>query len=490
MFQEAESDPQLSQEEFKKIEQHLRVQLVNEQYRHIALKDRALLILVAGIDGAGKGETINLLNEWMDPRHIHTIAFPEASREDRAYPDARRFWMRLPAKGEIGIVFGSRYTSLFKVAARKQPDLEKLEQEIRFVRRFESTLAANGVQILKLWFHLSRDAQQARLDELLANPSTAWQVDKLDLRAHKKFASIRRASQLILDGTDAPHTPWVVIPSADPKLRMVHTAQAVLESLKVGTIQVPVFHAPDHVPTRSAKVPRLEHLDYSAKLSKSDYETQVLVLQNRLAQLVRNKAFKKQALALVFEGSDAAGKGGAIRRVTRAIDARQFDVMPVAAPTPPEMSRPYLWRFWRNVPRRGRIAIFDRSWYGRVLVERVEKLITRAAWTRAYDEINDFEQQMVEKGTIVLKFWLAVTPAEQLKRFKERSHSPFKQFKITAEDWRNRRKAKAYTVAANEMFAHTHTAVAPWHVLPADDKHFARIEVLKAIVQALEDTQA
>ncbi len=489
MFQEAESDPQLSQEEFKKIEQHLRVQLVNEQYRHIALKDRALLILVAGIDGAGKGETINLLNEWMDPRHIHTIAFPEASREDRAYPDARRFWMRLPAKGEIGIVFGSRYTSLFKEAARKQPDLEKLEQEIRFVRRFESTLAANGVQILKLWFHLSRDAQQARIDELLTNPSTAWQVDKLDLRAHKKFASIRRASQLILDGTDAPHTPWVVIPSADPKLRMVHTAQAVLESLKVGTIKVPVFHAPDHVPTPAAKVPRLEHLDYSAKLSKSDYETQVLILQNRLAQLVRNKAFKKQALALVFEGSDAAGKGGAIRRVTRAIDARQFDVMPVAAPTPPEMSRPYLWRFWRNVPRRGRIAIFDRSWYGRVLVERVEKLITRAAWTRAYDEINDFEQQMVEKGTIVLKFWLAVTPAEQLKRFKERSHSPFKQFKITAEDWRNRRKAKAYAVAANEMFAHTHTAVAPWHVLPADDKHFARVEVLKAIVQALEDTQ-
>jgi AMP-polyphosphate phosphotransferase len=310
MFQEAEADPQLSQDEFKKIEQHLRIQLVNQQYRHIGLKDRALLILVAGIDGAGKGETINLLNEWMDPRHIHTIAFPEASREDRAYPDARRFWMKLPAKGEVGIVFGSRYTSLLKEAARKHPHLEKLEQEIRFVRRLESTLAANGVQILKLWFHLSRDAQQARIDDLLANPSTAWQVDKLALRAHKKFNSIRRASQLVLDGTDAPHTPWVVIPSADPKLRMVRTAQAVLESLKVGAIQVPVFHAPDSLPNRAAKVTLLEHLDYSAKLSKSDYETQILLWQNRLAQLVRDKAFKKRALALVFEGSDAAGKGG------------------------------------------------------------------------------------------------------------------------------------------------------------------------------------
>ena len=489
MFQEAEADPQLSQDEFKKIEQHLRIQLVNEQYRHIALKDRALLILVAGIDGAGKGETINLLNEWMDPRHIHTIAFPEASREDRAYPDARRFWMKLPAKGEIGIVFGSRYNSLFKEAARKHPNLEALEQDILFVKRFESTLAANGVQILKLWFHLSRDAQQARIDDLLANPSTAWQVDKLDLTAHKKFNSIRRASQLILAGTDAPHTPWVVIPSADPKLRMVRTAQAVLASLKVGAIKVPVFHEPDSVPATPPQVNWLEQLDHNATLSKSDYETQILLLQNRLAQLVRHKGFKKRALALVFEGADAAGKGGTIRRVTRAIDARDFDVMAVAAPTPSEMSRPYLWRFWCNLPRRGRIAIFDRSWYGRVLVERVEKLITRAAWTRAYDEINDFEQQMVEKGTIVLKFWLTVTPEEQLKRFKERTHSPFKQFKITEEDWRNRRKAKAYTVAANEMFTHTNTLRAPWHVLPANDKRYARVEVLKLIVKALEDAQ-
>jgi polyphosphate:AMP phosphotransferase len=357
------------------------------------------------------------------------------------------------------------------------------------VRRFESTLAANGVQILKLWFHLSRDAQQARIDDLLANPSTAWQVDKLDLRAHKKFNSIRRASQLILDGTDAPHSPWVVIPSADPKLRMVRTAQAVLTSLKAGAIRVPIFHEPGSVPTSAARVNVLEHLDHNAKLSKSDYDTQILALQNRLAQLVRDKTFKKRALALVFEGMDAAGKGGAIRRVTRAIDARQFDVMPVSAPTPAESSRPYLWRFWRRVPRRGRIAIFDRSWYGRVLVERVEKLIARAAWTRAYDEINDFEQQMVEKGTIVLKFWLAVTPAEQLKRFKERTHSPFKQFKITADDWRNRRKAKAYSVAANDMFAHTNTALAPWHILPANDKHYARVEVLKAIIKALERAQ-
>ena len=490
MFQEAEADPRLSQTEFKKIEEHLRVHLINEQYRHIYLKDRALLILVAGIDGAGKGDTINLLNEWMDPRHIHTVAFPEATSEEAAYPSARRFWLKLPAKGEIGVVFGSGYAPLFKEAARKQQNIDALERHIRFVRRFEANLVANGVQVLKLWFHLSREAHHQRTQELLANPSTAWKVHKLDLKAQKKFNSIRRAGQLIIEATDAPYSPWVVIPSADPQLRAVRTAQAILQALKVPAIKVPQFHDPAARPLVHQELHKLAQLDYQATLSKVDYETQILQWQNRLALAVRSKKFKKQALALVFEGSDAAGKGGAIRRVTRAIDARQFDVMPVSAPNSTEMAHPYLWRFWRNVPRQGRIAIFDRSWYGRVLVERVERLVARSAWLRAFDEINDFEQQLVEKGTIVLKFWLAVTPEEQLKRFKEREHSPFKQFKITADDWRNRRKAKAYAVAAQEMFAHTNTLEAPWHILPANDKRYARVEILKRIVMALEHAQA
>ncbi len=489
MFQEAEIDPKLSQSEFKKIEAHLRVQLINEQYRHINLKDRALLILIAGIDGAGKGETINLLNDWMDPRHIHTVAFPDPNDEDRAYPPARRFWLKLPAKGEIGIVFGSGYTPLFKAAARKHQDIDALEQNIRFVRRLEANLVANGVQVIKLWFHLSREAQRARTEQLLSNPSTAWQVNKLDLKAQKKFESIRRAGQLIIEATDAAYSPWVIIPSADPQLRTVRTAQAILQALKTAAPKVPKFHDPARQsPLPPAAYP-VAQLQQALTLSKAEYDAQILQLQNRLALAVRSKGFKKQALALVFEGADAAGKGGAIRRVTRAIDARQFDVMPVSAPTPAEMSRPYLWRFWGHVPRRGRVAIFDRSWYGRVLVERVEKLVSRASWVRAYDEINDFEKQMVEQNTIVLKFWLDVTPDEQLKRFKERTHSPFKQFKITDDDWRNRRKAKAYATAAKEMFAYTNTLEAPWHVLPANDKHYARVEVLKCIVKALEDAQ-
>jgi polyphosphate kinase 2 (PPK2 family) len=216
----------------------------------------------------------------------------------------------------------------------------------------------------------------------------------------------------------------------------------------------------------------------------------MLSLQNRLALAVRSKKFRHKALAIVFAGADAAGKGGAIRRVTRAIDARQFNIMPVAAPNAAELARPYLWRFWRNVPGHGRVAIFDRSWYGRVLVERVEKLVTRPTWVRAYDEINDFEQQLYQHNVIVLKFWLSITPDEQLRRFREREHSPFKQFKITPEDWRNRSKAKAYDVAAKDMLMHTNMPCAPWHVISANDKRHARVEVLKQIVLALEYAQA
>jgi len=362
MFQEAEADPSLSQVEFKRLEEQLRVKLVNEQYRHLKQRDRALLIMVAGIDGAGKGETINLLNEWMDPRHIHTIAFPEPTEHDNMYPAARRFWMRLPQKGEIAIAFGSGYTRLFHQAAKKDLDHDQLEKNILFMRRFESNLVANGVQVIKLWFHLSRDAQHERFKTLLANPSTAWQVDKLDLKAHKKFKSIRRAGQLIIESTDAPHSPWIIIPSADPKIRAVRTAQTILRALKTPSVRVPPFHDPGALaPLNNPRNP-LDHLPESATISKPEYDTEILQWQNRLAQAVRSKRFKNKALAVVFEGMDAAGKGGAIRRITRAIDARQFNIMPVSAPNPTEHALPYLWRFWKNVPGHGRISIFDRSW--------------------------------------------------------------------------------------------------------------------------------
>lgn len=486
MFDEAERDPKLSDEEFSRLEEPLRIELLNEQYRHLKLKDRALVVVVAGIDGAGKGETVNLLNEWLDPRHIRTLAFGEPSKEEKAYPLVRRFWLGLPPNGSAAIMFGAGYMPLLKEIAKKNSNSDKLEMMIGEIRKFEDTLVANNVQIIKLWFHLSRDAQRARTETLLANPSTAWQVGKNDEKVYKHFDRVRQAGQRVIDATDSAHAPWTIIPSADKNLRMIRTAQAVLNALKQRNIQVPPAHDPaaPATPLRSGR--RLQKLDYEVSVSKENYEPELMDWQNRLAIAVRDKDFKKKSLVLVFEGQDAAGKGGAIRRVTHALDARQYRTVPVSAPRPFEMDRPYLWRFWRNIPQRGRITIFDRSWYGRVLVERVEGLAKRSAWQRAYREINEFEKQLVDRGATVLKFWLAVTPEEQLRRFRAREHSPYKNFKITSEDWRNRRKWVEYAKAAEEMFSKTDKLYAPWHVLSANDKKHARLEVIKQITKAVE----
>lgn len=486
MFDEAEQDPILSDDESARIEEHLRIQLLNEQYRHLKLKDRALLIIVAGIDGAGKGDTVNLLHEWMDPRHVRTIAFEEPTDEEKAYPWPRRLWLGLPPKGAVGIMFGAAYRPLLNEAAEKKPDPDKLEAQISATRKFEDTLVANDVQIIKLWFHLSRDAQRKRTEKLMANPATAWQVDKNYEKIFKNFDRVRQAGQRVIESTDTPHAPWIIIPSADDNMRNIRTAQTILEAFKRKAIRVALPHNPAAHLKRKRPIRRLDHLDFEVSIEKELYEGELSQWQNRLAIAVRDKSFRKKSLVLVFEGQDAAGKGGAIRRVTHALDARQYSTIPIAAPRPFEMDRPYLWRFWRNVPRCGRIAIFDRSWYGRVLVERVEGYATRQAWQRAYQEINEFEMQLVDHGAIVMKFWLAVTPAEQLRRFKDRENSPYKSFKITPEDWRNRRQWTAYTQAAEEMFKKTDTPYAPWHILSANDKKHARLEVLKRITKALE----
>lgn len=488
MFEYAESDPSISTEEAKRLIPSLRTRLLRAQYGLLERKDRALLVLIGGIDGAGKGDTINLLNDWMDARHIHTMAFAAPTADDQAYPPMYRFWRALPAKGEIGIVFGSGYAPLLREALEKKPDASKLEDLVLTARRYEADLVANGVQVIKLWFHLSKKAQKKRVQSLLANPSTAWKVGPQDRLVNKNFKRMRNAAMRIIEATDAAHAPWIIIPAADENLRSIQTAQAVLGALQRRSVRVPPLHDPAVLPTLKRQRNPLQKIDYSAELAKQDYDVELLHWQNQLAKLVRHEKFvNEHALVVVFEGSDAAGKGGAIRRITQAIDARQYDIMPVAAPKPFELDHPYLWRFWRHVPRLGRITIFDRSWYGRVLVERVEKLIPTSTWRRGYAEINGFEQQLSHSGIIVVKFWLSITADEQLKRFKERESHPFKQYKLTDEDWRNRRRWKAYEAATADMLVHTDTPAAPWQLVSANDKRHARIEVLKHLVKRIEE---
>ena len=487
MFEEAESDPKLAKKTFDLQEPRLRTALLNAQYALLNRADRTLLVVVAGIAGSGKGDTVNLMNEWMDPRHIHTLAFGMPTTEEAQYPPCWRYWNALPAKGRIGIVFGSWYTPLLKEAARKRPDAERISQEIEHVRRFEAELAANGVQIVKLWFHLSASAQAERTKALLSSPETAWQVVPEDLKVPKKYDRLRNAGMTVIERTDLPHAPWTVVPSADAQLRHLRTAEALLAALRRRRAPLPARASALAADKPARVADRLGELNYSACLDKNDYDTELGLMQGRLAQATRSAKFHAgHSLVLVFEGQDAAGKGGAIRRVTRALDARQFEITPVSAPNAEELAHPYLWRFWRHVPKPGRIAIFDRSWYGRVLVERVEGYAEPAEWGRAYGEINDFEAQMADNGTVVLKFWLAVTRDVQLARFKEREHSPFKNFKITPDDWRNRKRWKDYAQAANDMLARTNMPAAPWHLISANDKRYARLQVLRHIVEAME----
>lgn len=487
LFSVAESDPVFDRENAGAAEARLRTALLKAQYARLAKAQRSLLIVIAGIDGVGKGASISLLNEWMDARHIRTLAFGEATQKEQSHPFLWRYWRNLPAKGKTGIVFGSWYQPLLAEAARKNPDQEKIRSMARAIREFESTLTDNGVQIVKLWYHLSKKAQKRRTAELLSNPDTAWQVRPEDVKAGKKFERLRDAASLAISMTDGEHAPWRVIPAADPDMRAICTGRAVLAALREGSRKPSSRPSDTRIVAAAVQAPpTLQALDYTAKLADDEYDRQLAEWQRRLARLAQHGKFQDTAVVLVFEGQDAAGKGGTIRRITHALDARQFRAIPISAPTGDELAHPYLWRFWRDLPRPGNIAIFDRSWYGRVLVERVERYASAAEWRRAYREINQFESQLLDSGAVVLKFWLAVTKDEQLKRFREREESPFKSFKITPDDWRNRRKWDAYVQAANEMFQHTSTPDCPWHLVPSDDKRHARIAVLECIVKALE----
>lgn len=484
VFQFAERDPSMTAEQAKQQLDELRHGLLLSQYERLQKADQTLLIVVAGMDGVGKGSAINTLNTWLDPRHVHTLAFGELTEEQAMRPAMWRYWNALPAKGQTGLVFGSWYAALMHELERKKPDPAKVDLYTHLINRFEAHLAYQGVQVLKLWFHLSAQAQSTRCAALLANPDTAWRVSDADLKVHKKFKRLRKAGLETIALSHRQHAPWVVIPSADEHLRDVSVARAVLQAMRQPILPSQVVE-PQPFPV-SLRQPPSSLLKPPHFAKATDYDAELLHWQGRLSRAVRSKAFRNRSMALVFEGQDAAGKGGTIRRLTAALDVRNYDIHPISAPDSVERTRPYLWRFWRKLPRYGEIAIFDRSWYGRVLVERVERLTTPAHWRRAYDEINGFEAQLAANGTVVLKFWLSVSKEEQLKRFQERENSPFKAYKITDDDWRNRAKWTAYRRAAQDMFAQTDTETAPWHIVPSDDKKTARLHVLKTVVQALE----
>jgi polyphosphate:AMP phosphotransferase len=487
MFEAAELGHKVDKEEYAREEPQLREALLKAQYALLAEPRFPVVVIISGVDGAGKGETVNLLNEWMDPRHIMTRAFGDPSDEETERPPMWRFWRALPPKGRIGILFGSWYTAPIVDRVLKKSGNNEFLRAIDDVKHFERMLVAEGALILKFWFHLSKGAQKKRLDALEKDPRTRWRVTPLDRERFKIYDRFRAVSETALRETSTGEAPWIIVEGVDARYRSLLVGRTLLEGLQNKLAGVtPPLPAAAPLESRIDKRNVINALDYTQRLEEKDYRKQLEALQGRLALLTRKPKFRQRSLITVFEGQDAAGKGSTIRRITGALDARYFGIIPVAAPTEEERAQPYLWRFWRQLPRLGRVTIFDRSWYGRVLVERVENFAAEADWMRAYHEINQFEEELVGHGAIVLKFWMAITKEEQLKRFKAREKTAFKSFKITAEDWRNRKKWDAYELAVCDMVERTSTEDAPWHLIPANDKLFARIQVLRIVCETLE----
>lgn len=365
---------------------------------------------------------------------------------------------------------------------------------MRRIRLFERMLAQDGALIIKLWFHLTKEAQWNRLNDLQQNPKTHWRVCQLDWKHHKLYDKFIRSSERALRETDTELAPWHIIEATHARFRDLKVAETVVQAMKS---KLEALKATPREPAAKNQLPKpaptptpspenvLHHVDLTKALEPKVYREKLAHYQGELNRLTWEAAQKKVSLVLVFEGWDAGGKGGCIRRLTEAMDPRLTRVVPIGVPTDEEFAHHYLWRFWRHIPRAGRVTFFDRSWYGRVLVERVEHFATQDEWQRAYHEINDFEEQLVEHQSVVLKFWLHISKEVQLERFKKRELVPYKRHKITEEDWRNREKWGLYEEAVHDMISHTSTEYAPWILVPANNKRYARVAILKATCERL-----
>jgi polyphosphate:AMP phosphotransferase len=484
MFEAVEVGNKLSKETFKKEAPAVREALLEAQ-RRVAASDLAPVVVIAGAEGAGKGDTMALLLEWMDARGIETNVLWGMTDEERERPEYWRYWRALPPRGKMGIFFGSWYTRPIVDRVFERIDDAEFERAMRRARDFERMLTLEGVPLLKYWLHLSKRAERKRIKQLGADPRSRWRLSPDARKYFKRYDDFRRVSEEAVRLTSTGFAPWTVVEASDDEHRnltvmtsMLHTLQEALDESEARREQEQ--QRPAAPPPRATRVNLLRRLDLSRTLSDKAYETRLEAAEADVGRLTRKLERARRSLILVFEGPDAAGKGGAIRRLTRGMSPWVYRVISVAAPTDEERAHPYLWRFWRHLPRRGRVTIYDRSWYGRVLVERVEGFARPEEWRRAYTEINDFEDQLGEAGTIVLKCWLAISPEEQLRRFKDRQTTPYKQYKITEDDWRNRAKWDAYEAAACDMIERTSTGRAPWLLVEANDKRWARVKVLEA----------
>ncbi len=487
MFESAEIGRSVDKKEYEKRQRALRAELLKAQHSLAATKYR-LVLLIGGVEGGGKTEVARLLTSWMDARGLQVEAYGDPSEEENERPEYWRYWRTLPASGHGEILVGNWYTRPIVWRALKKIGRGVFEEKLDRVVAFESMLTREKTVLIKIWLHLSKKEQRRRLKELEKNPATSWRVSRRDWRFAENYDRFRKTAEDALAKTGTVEAPWTVVEATDRRYRDLAAGEAVLAALK-SALKRAAEPEPTNAPDRPKppKVSVLSKLDMGKSLDAEEYGRKLEKQQGRVATLSRALRKNGRSLICAFEGVDASGKGGAIRRLIEPFDPRDVRVMPFAAPTDEERARPYLWRFWRELPRVGHTTVYDRTWYGRVLVERVEGFCSRADWRRAYNEINAFEEELSESGVVICKFWLQISADEQLRRFKDRVRTPFKQYKLTEEDWRNRGKWDAYQAAALDMFEKTGLPCAPWTLVEAQDKRWARVKVLKTVADRLEE---
>jgi len=484
MFEAVEVGARVLKRDYEEQAPKLRVDLINVQSDLLEANFSAV-VLLAGDDREGSTAVLQTLHEWMDTRMIATHAFGPPDEVERSYPRFWRYWRALPPNGLVGLFFGAWAINALADRLTGGNSEDEFEHRIEHIRRFETALSDNGVLLLKFWIHLPKQELEKRLKRA-AKKRKGWRLDERDWEIYERYDEVLPAVDQLLRRTDSAVTPWHLVEAGDRRHRDLTVGRILLGAISKRLAERPAPPAalPDVPLLNRPSV--LSTVDLDAKLEYDDYKKRLAQLQTEVQRRVRKAQAKGISSVFVFEGWDAAGKGGVIRRLTGALDPRDYRVVSIAAPTDEELAHHYLWRFWRRLPRPGHLLVFDRSWYGRVLVERVQGFASEEEWRRAYAEINDFEAQLLEHGYVVAKFWLHIDSDEQLRRFRAREQTPYKKYKITEEDYRNRERWDAYVAAVDDMVERTSTGGAPWHLVAANDKRWARVAVLETICSALK----
>ena len=459
-----------------------RLSILQRECRELGIP---VIIVFEGMAAAGKGHLIQSLIGPMDPRGFLVHTSRNWTKDEKKYFYMRKFWLMTPPDGQFAIFDQSWYSKILlnwdkkKIVEQYAPDMNMFERE----------LTDGGTVILKVFLTLSKPEQTRRLKNLASAKDTAWHVRKIDREQNQNYKKFLSLAEHMIKATDNTYAPWIMIANDKGNDAEEELLEYVVLKLESKVNERKQQKQEDTAAAEAApEIPDiLGSIDPNQEMSKEEYFFKYHELSDKLAEYHNALYRRRIPVIIAFEGWDAGGKGGAIKRLTSHLDPRGYAVHPVSAPTPYEKSHNYLYRFWQNVPKCGHIEIFDRSWYGRVMVERIESFCSKADWKRAYDEISETEAAWVREGAIVLKFWLQIDKDEQEKRFLARMNDPEKQWKITDEDWRNREKWDQYVAAVNEMIARTSSESAPWIIVEGNNKYYARVKVMQTVADAIEE---